>query len=69
MIGTKMTDENFEDDEEFVISKSSIKRDLQALCDLGKELVDQPPVVLKKLPISEDLLSNLLQAQKFSKKP
>ena len=63
-----MTDENFEDDEEFVISKSSIKRDLQALRDLGKELVDQPPAVLKKLPISEDLLSNLLQAKKFSKK-
>ncbi len=63
-----MTDEDYDDDEEFVISKSSIKRDMQALRDLGKELVDQTPATLKKIPISEDLLENLLQAKKFSKK-
>ncbi len=63
-----MTDEYYDDDEEFVISKSSIKRDMQALRDLGKELVEQTPATLKKIPISEDLLENLLQAKKFSKK-
>ncbi len=63
-----MTDEYYDDDEEFVISKSSIKRDMQALRDLGKELVDETPATLKKIPISEDLLENLLQAKKFSKK-
>ena len=63
-----MTDEYYDDDEEFVISKSSIKRDMQALRDLGKELVEETPATLKKIPISEELLENLLQAKKFSKK-
>jgi len=30
--------------------------------------VEQTPALLKKMPISEDLLENLLQAKKFSKK-
>ncbi len=60
-----MTDEDFEDE---IISKTQIKRELQALRDLGKELVELTPTQLEKMPISEDLLSNLLDAKRFTKK-
>jgi len=60
-----MTDEDFEDE---IISKTQIKRELQALRDLGKELVELTPAQLEKMPISEDLLSNLLDAKRFTKK-
>ncbi len=62
-----MIEENFEDQED-VISKSQIKREMHALKDLGKELVKLTPVQLEKMPVSEELRSNVLEAKKFKQK-
>ena len=45
------------DDDEFdnVKSKSQIKREMEALQQLGKKLLDLKPAQLKKVPIGEDL--------------
>lgn len=45
-------------------SKSQIKRDLHALHDLGKELVELSPDRLKKLPLSDTLLEAIRDAQR-----
>ena len=42
-----------EDDDDLVTSKSQIKREMQALRDLGKELVDLPVSVVKKFDLPE----------------
>ncbi|AIL32975.1 ribosome biogenesis factor YjgA [Basilea psittacipulmonis] len=47
-------------------SKSQIKRELHAILDLGKELVDLPEGKLKQLPLSEKTLENIFLAQKIS---
>src|SRR5690606_582663 len=44
------------DDEEDVISKSQIKREMTALQDLGKKLIDLKESQLVKMPISDELL-------------
>ncbi|MFW2438700.1 MAG: ribosome biogenesis factor YjgA [Arenicellales bacterium] len=49
--------------EELIISKSQVKREMQALRDLGKELVDLPLVSLKKFDFSETLLDSIILAQ------
>ncbi len=54
-----MTEEN----EELIISKSQVKREMQALRDLGEELVDLPRVSLKKFSFPERLLDSILLAQ------
>jgi ribosome-associated protein len=54
-----MTEEN----EELIISKSQVKREMQALRDLGKELVDLPLVSLNKFDFSETLLDSIILAQ------
>ncbi|TEA79073.1 ribosome biogenesis factor YjgA [Allopusillimonas ginsengisoli] len=45
-------------------SKSQVKRDMLALQDLGKQLVDLAPSQLKQLPLSEKLHDALLLAQR-----
>ena len=45
-------------------SKSQIKRDLHALHDLGKELVELPTDRLKKLPLSDTLFDAIRDAQR-----
>jgi ribosome-associated protein len=45
-------------------SKSQVKRDMLALQDLGKQLVDLSPDQLKQLPLSEKLLDAVRLAQK-----
>ena len=52
-----------EDDDELVKSKSQIKREMQALRDLGKELVDLPVAVLKKMDLSETVYEAVTLAQ------
>ena len=52
-----------EDDDELVKSKSQIKREMQALRDLGKELVCLPVSVLKKIDLSEAVYEAIRLAQ------
>jgi len=50
------------DDEEYFVSKSEIKRGLQELKDLGKELVELPIKDLDKLNLSERLYDQVVKA-------
>lgn len=50
------------DDEEYYVSKSDIKRELQELKDLGKELVELPVKDLDKLNLSERLYEQVIKA-------
>lgn len=52
-----------EGDDELEKSKSQIKREMQALRDLGKELVDLPVSVLKKIDLSEAVYEAVRLAQ------
>ena len=52
-----------EEYEELGKSKSQVKREMQALRDLGSELVDLPVVDLKKFDFSESLYDAILLAQ------
>jgi ribosome-associated protein len=45
-------------------SKSQVKREMLALLDLGKQLVDLSPERLKQLPLSEKLYEAIRQAQR-----
>lgn len=45
-------------------SKSQMKRDMLALQDLGKQLVDLAPSQLKQLPLSEKLYDAIILAQR-----
>lgn len=45
-------------------SKSQIKREMLALLDLGKQLVDLPNEKLKQLPLAERLYDAIRQAQR-----
>ena len=57
-------DDEFDDDRP--PSKSQVKRDMLALLDLGKQLVDLSPEKLKQLPLSEKLFEAIRLAQKIS---
>jgi ribosome-associated protein len=58
-----MKDEN----EEFIISKSQVKREMQALRDLGEELVALPAAELNKFDISESLHDAILLARNLKR--
>lgn len=45
-------------------SKSQVKRDMLALQELGKQLVDLPPEKLKQLPLSDILFEAIRDAQR-----
>ncbi len=45
-------------------SKSQVKREMHALLDLGKELVEVSPERLKQLPLSERLYEAIREAQR-----
>lgn len=47
-------------------SKSQVKREMHALLDLGKQLVDLSPDRLKQLPLSEKLLESIRLAQRIN---
>jgi len=57
-------DDSSDDDGYDRPSKSQIKREMLALVDLGKELVDLSPERLKQLPLAERLYEAIRQAQK-----
>ena len=58
---------NDDDDEIIWVSKSEIKRDAEALKDLGTELVELGKNALEKIPLDEDLLAAVELAQKIKK--
>ena len=61
-------EENNEEDEEIIwVSKSEIKRDAEALKDLGAEMVDLGNNSLDKIPLDEDLRAAINLAQKIKK--
>lgn len=56
----------WEPEEEIIwVSKSELKRDMEALQKLGEELAQLKPSVLEKMPISEDLFDAIKDAQRF----
>ncbi|QCR37369.1 ribosome biogenesis factor YjgA [Nissabacter sp. SGAir0207] len=59
--------ENDEDEEIIWVSKSEIKRDAEALKDLGAELVDLGKNALDKIPLDEDLRAAIELAQRIKK--
>ncbi|GKX51965.1 ribosome biogenesis factor YjgA [Budvicia aquatica] len=56
-----------EDDEIIWVSKSEIKRDAEALKDLGAELVDLGKNALDRIPLDEDLRAAVELAQRIKK--
>ncbi|MDU6409578.1 MAG: ribosome biogenesis factor YjgA [Yersiniaceae bacterium] len=59
--------ENEEDDEIIWVSKSEIKRDAEALKDLGAELMELGKNALDKIPLDEDLRAAIELAQRIKK--
>ena len=56
----------WEEEEEIIwVSKSEMKRDMDALQKLGEELVALTPNGLAKIPLDEELLSSIKDAQRF----
>lgn len=58
-----MTEPEFEEQK----SKSQIKRELQALRDLGQKLVEMPAAKLDKVPMSEQLRDAVTDAKRFKR--
>ncbi|HJV06927.1 MAG TPA: ribosome biogenesis factor YjgA [Chromobacteriaceae bacterium] len=61
-----MADYQNDDQDEELVSKSQRKRDMDALQDLGKELVELSRDTLKKMDLPEDLLTALLDYKRFT---
>ena len=56
----------WEEEEEIIwVSKSEMKRDMEALQKVGEELVELKPNALAKIPLDEDLLEAVKDAQRF----
>ena len=60
------TDYLNEDDNGLPPSRSQLKRDSEALQDLGRELTELPAAKLKKMELDEQLLVAVLDYQRFS---
>ncbi len=58
-------DDNASDGERYV-SKSQRKRDMEALQDMGTELLELAPGRLRKMGLPEDLLAALLECQRIT---
>ena len=58
----------YDDDEEHVISKSQIKREMTALQDLGKKLIDLKANQLAKMPISDELLRAVKESKNITQR-
>ncbi|MEI2418487.1 ribosome biogenesis factor YjgA [Orrella sp. JC864] len=56
----------FDDDFDDRPSKSQVKREMHALLDLGKTLVELPPERLRQLPLSERLYEAIREAQRIT---
>ena len=57
-------DDAFDEIDDRPPSKSQVKRDMLALVDLGRELIDLSPERLKQLPLSERLHESIRLAQR-----
>ncbi|MBC7004979.1 ribosome-associated protein [Photobacterium sp. BZF1] len=58
----------WEPEEEIIwVSKSEMKRDMEALQKLGEELVNLKPNALAKVPLDEEMLEAVKDAQRFNK--
>lgn len=66
-LGDVPMNENQDEDEIIWVSKSEIKRDAEALKDLGAELVDLGKNALERMPLDEDLRTAIELAQKIKK--
>ncbi|MGR5148581.1 ribosome biogenesis factor YjgA [Photobacterium alginatilyticum] len=56
----------WEEEEEIIwVSKSEMKRDMEALQKVGEELVELKPNALAKIPLDEELLEAVKDAQRF----
>jgi ribosome-associated protein len=53
------------DDEPEEKSKTQIKREMEALQDLGKKLMEQKPDILKKMPLSDELLRAIKESHRI----
>lgn len=61
-----MNDVEYDDSFDGRPSKSQLKRDMNALQELGEKLAELPPDVLKRMPLADDaLLQALLQVQQM----
>lgn len=61
-----MIDIDYDDDFEGRPSKSQMKREMNALQELGEKLAELPPDVLKRMPLDDEaLLQALLQVQQM----
>ncbi|MCG8710354.1 ribosome-associated protein [Brenneria sp. 4F2] len=64
----EVPDNNQDDDDEIIwVSKSEIKRDAEALKDLGAELVDLGKNALERIPLDDDLRAAIELAQRIKK--
>lgn len=59
---------DFNEDEEFIVSKSQIKREMTALQDLGKKLIELKDAQLKKMPISDELRRAVLESRNITQR-
>ncbi|MDD1782217.1 ribosome-associated protein [Enterovibrio sp. ZSDZ35] len=67
-MGRKNKREPWEEEEEIIwVSRSEMKRDMEALQKLGEELVALKPGVLAKFPLDESLHDAIIDAQRFEK--
>ncbi len=55
-------------DDELIISKSQIKREMNALQDLGKKLLDLKDAQLKKMPISDEMMKAVLESRNITQR-
>ncbi len=67
-MGRKNKREPWEEEEEIIwVSRSEMKRDMEALQVLGTKLIELKPSVLEKFPLTEDLRIAIADAQRFEK--
>ncbi|MDP2568791.1 ribosome biogenesis factor YjgA [Photobacterium damselae subsp. piscicida] len=58
----------WEEEEEIIwVSKSEMKRDMEELQKIGEELVELKPNALAKMPLDEDMMDAIKDAQRFTK--
>lgn len=56
----------WEEEEEIIwVSKTEMKRDMEALQKIGEELVNLKPNALAKIPLDEEMLDAIHDAQRF----
>lgn len=59
---------DFDEDEEYIKSKSQIKREMTALQDLGKKLIELKDAQLKKMPINDELMSAIKESRNITQR-